>query len=207
MRKALMVAMALCLTGCSESISPCAAAEKVRVEVRGRSFIFPVELKPSFIGPKGARLALLPSYNDRDGRGRWAYCQRPTDRPAKAESVSFYPRDAGMPEVTFLIIDRDTQFLRPQSPGYPTHAEDGFEVTRTKGITWVFSPAGGVRATPVLAHCAPAKGAALDSCRISFIAQGGADVTFDLDGEQPLSGWADIISDVDAYVADFELTQ
>jgi hypothetical protein len=202
MRKALMVAMALCLTGCGE---PCAVAEKVRVEVQRRTFVFPVELEPAIIGaPKGAR---LPSYRDRDGRGRWAYCQRSTDPPAKAERVSFYPRDARIPEVRFLIIDRPMSLRRPQTPGYPTHAEDGFEVTRTKGPTLVFSPAGGVRATPVLAACANEKYAALGSCRISFMTRSGADVTFDLGGEHPLSEWADIISRVDAYVADFELMQ
>jgi hypothetical protein len=204
MRTAIIAAAALVLVGCDESIRPCVAASEIAIAVQGRSFVFPVALRPGVLGaPKGSR---LPSYYHRDELGRWAYCQRPTDPPTKITSIVFNPPDDGTTQARFIIVGETTPLAdRTYSARFPPSIEQGYEVLRTKGSIDIFSPAGGVRAKPVSAFCMTEKDGALSGCRISFVANDGVAVTFDLRDAHPLKAWAVIISDVDAYVTKFEL--
>lgn len=203
MKAAFAVVLTLCLAGCGRSPPPCSAAEKVRVNIDGKAFAIPVDLMPSIIGaPEKAR---LPSYAHRDAQGRWAYCQTPSEKPAPTTTLSFYPRIPGAKDVSFLIVEPAADLRRPAPSLFPMHEDARFDVTVTKGSTYVFSPAGGVRATPVSALCASSENGPLKSCRVSFVTQSGTGVRFDIVGRHPLSGWSDVISKVEAYITGFEM--
>lgn len=203
MRTVFAVTLTLCLTACGPPQLTCAATEQVRVEVHGQAFAVPVDLRPSILG--ASEHARLPSFRHRDAQGRSAYCQEASEPPAQATSVSFYPRTGGMNEVDFMIIGRAPGRIRPTPSNWPVRKEAGFEVTKTKGPTYVFSAAGSVRPTPVGAICAHTENGVLRSCRVSFVTRSGVEVMFDLGGAHPLSNWPESIAKVDAYVADLEM--
>jgi len=198
------VVVVFCLSGCGKLLT-CSPTQLIRVSVDGRDFTVPVSLRPDFIGaPKGEG---LPSFTYREDEGRWAYCQGASEPPVSVESFSFYPRNKGVEEVSFLIVGRLYGSERPTPSSYPMHEEAGFEVIETKGITYVFSPAGGVRPAPVSAFCAPVTDGVIRSCRISFTTQRSDKVTFDLPGAYKLSEWPKIIARVDAYVTGFRASR
>lgn len=200
MRAAFAVVAALSVAGCGETQLFCSPTDNVRATVDGRDFEIPVDLKPKFLGG-AAEHAPLPSYMHRDDQGRWAYCQSEYKRPAHAETISFYPR-ATLPEAHFIIIGRKRRYERRQPDHWPLHNEGGFEVTTTKGAILIFSPAGGVRPTPVEAGCMP--GGESRHCRVDFTTHSGVNVTFDLNGARSLTEWPAIIARVDSYVRALE---
>lgn len=199
MRTAFVVVAALSVAGCGKTQLFCSPTDSVRATVDGRDFVIPVDLKPVFGG--AARHAPLPSFIHRDDQGRWAYCQSEHERPAQAETFAFYPR-AALPEAHFIIVGQKPRYERRKADHYPLHNEAGFEVTTTKGPTLIFSPAGGVRPTPVEAGCMPLPGSRY--CRVHFTTHSGVNVTVDFNGTRSLAEWPAMIARVDSYVRTLE---
>lgn len=202
MRSVCILIAALSVAGCGKMQPFCSPTDRVRVTVDGRAFSIPVDLKPSILGG-AAEYAALPSFLHQDAQGRRAYCQSERQRPTRAETFSFYPRGA-LPEVHFIIVGRKGRTERRQPDHWPLRNEGGFEVTTTKGPTLIFSPAGGVRPTPVAAHCTSSDQGNYSLCRVYFSTQDGVNVTFDIMDERALAEWPLIISKVDAYVRALE---
>lgn len=200
--RAVIAVAALGLAGCGETQLSCSPTDHVRASVNGREFVIPVSLKPSFLG-EAAEHAPLPSYTHRDHQGRWAYCQKASEKSLVADTFSFYPRK-DLPEAHFIIVGRERRFERRTPDQWPVHNDAGFEVTVTKGPKIIFSPAGGVRPTAVEGTCMPWSPDTSQYCRVNFTTLSGVALTVDIVGGQALNEWPAILARVDAYVHKLE---
>lgn len=201
MKTAVAFIAALSAAGCEKPALVCWPTDNVRAIVDGRQYLVLVDLKPTFIG-ESVKDAPLPSFSHRDGKGEWAYCQSERDPPVQAEHFSIHPQ-MDLPEVSFIQVGRNRRFERWQPRNWPRHDEAGFEVTTMEKQKLIFSPAGGVRSTPVDARCSPT----LDSegfCRVDFITRKGVNVSFDVSEARPLTEWPNIIDQVETYVSALE---
>lgn len=200
--RSLIALAAISVAGCGQMQLTCSPTEQVRATVKGQGFAIPVDLKPGFSG-RIAEQAPFPSSLHRDDKGRWAYCQNANEEPLVADDFHFYPRET-LPEAHFIIVGEERQFERRKPDQYPLHNDSGFEVTVTKGPTYIFSPAGEVRPTAVDARCSPWFPGSSEYCRVRFTTLSGVPVSVDIIGEQSLTEWPSILARVDAYVQQLE---
>lgn len=203
LRASILLAATLWLTGCNRSRMACEATERVRVIIDGQEFAIPAGLKPHFFTRSGL-VDRLPSYINRDTRGRWAYCQTQSEPPAQAEKMAFYPKDAKTAEVSFIVVGDIARFQQQQAGDWPTYKDAGFIVTATKGVTYVFAQPGAVRPSPVTANCLPEEVEGFRPCNVSFVSQSNVVVRFQMLNRHRLADWPGIIAKVDAYVSSLE---
>ncbi|UTP38075.1 hypothetical protein M9M90_12620 [Phenylobacterium sp. LH3H17] len=212
------------LAGCNPLTPPCEPTDKVKVELGGKFFAIPTELRPSFLRD-GAEVPNLPSRKFRDAAGRWAYCQRPDDPPAKVSRMAFpsapltaRAREIGRPQLRSLY-GFDVYVGSERRPHTPFSTmggkREGFLINHRPGKAFdLFSPAGGLRTTSIYANCGDLAPSA--ECTVYATAASGLQLRLllstgphaaDAGGPSPstphpISTWPALLNDIDAFLGE-----
>lgn len=179
----------------------CEAIEFVRIEIGDHRYRIPVRLRPTFEGGNGR----LPSYSVRDESGRWAYCQKSSEKAVMVQYLAlngpeFTAEMSKRPDlkgVTFLSVGKPyvSYYREPQSK-WPRSEVAGLRVVRTKGTTDIIGSDSQFHAS----CSAYNDGTNIDSCRIYLSQFDGASVMFDVSKPVPTSSLRDYVASIRAYV-------
>lgn len=213
------------LAGCNPATPPCEPADKVRVELGGKVFAIPTELRPSF-SSDGAEVSNLPSRKIRDASGHWAYCQR-ADEPAAKVSMITFPsapltaeaRKVGHPQLRSLYgfsvsVGKERRPFTPLPPsdrkleGFPVNYEEN-------GAFVLFGPTEDAPKRTVYATCGGPTPTA-SSCWVYATSSLGLQVHLLLNvgphpldagspnpsTPHPISTWSGLLKDIDAFLGE-----
>lgn len=213
------------LAGCNPLTPPCEPTDKVRVELGGGVFAIPTEFRPSFLRD-GAEVPNLPSRKFRDAAGRWAYCQRPDEPPAKVSRIAFpsapltaRAREIGHPQLRSLYgfdvyAGKERRPVSPLPPGGPQL--EGLPVAYQKDGTFVlFGPPEDARKRAVYATCGR-RTPSTSSCWVHATSDLGLQVRLLLNTAphpadagspnpstpHPISTWPSLLEDIDIFLGE-----